>query len=394
MLHTPLSTAAQTAYAALRSASLLEGVRSVASLPGSFSKKTIKGRDYWYYQMPDLTGKQKQIFLGLASEELAELIGKHRRGDEAKTHLRQLTRQAIAAACPAIVPAHAKIIERLADAGFFQAGGILVGTHVYMAYQNYLGVRWQSAAQTLVPCQASSAADHLPSPHRALLQTLPMPLGMSCGLRLALNDDDCALVRHLPPDMKLDLDFAHAVHNVSIAIPSDVTMDMGSDIEALKMGFVPVRSLTTYVKSDERDLQIDFVTSMHRGGDTPVLIKALNVTMQPLKFMEFSMEAPIQVTLLAQRGPITVNAPPPEKYALHKLLVYGERPQNMRIKASKDLEQAASLIEYLAEYDAELLTETWADLLSRGPGWRSRALEGLQALQQRFPDIDTTALNG
>ncbi len=340
MLHTPLSTAAQTAYAALRSASLLEGVRSVASLPGSFSKKTIKGRDYWYYQMPDLTGKQKQIFLGLASEELTELIDTHRRGDESNTHLRQLTRQAIAAACPAIVPAHAKIIERLADAGFFQAGGILVGTHVYMAYQNYLGVRWQSAAQTL------------------------------------------------------DLDFAHAGRNVSIAIPSDVTMDMGSEIEALKMGFVPVRSLTTYVKSDERDLQIDFVTSMHRGGDTPVLIKALNVTMQPLKFMEFSMEAPIQVTLLAQRGPITVNAPPPEKYALHKLLVYGERPQNMRIKASKDLEQAASLIEYLAEYDAELLTETWADLLSRGPGWRSRALDGLQALQQRFPDIDTSALNG
>jgi hypothetical protein len=340
MLHTPLSTAAQTAYASLRSASLLDGVRSVASLPGSFSKKTIKGRDYWYYQMPDLTGKQKQIFLGLASEELTELIDKHRRGDESKTHFRQLTRQAIAAACPAIVPAHAKIIERLADAGFFQAGGILVGTHVYMAYQNYLGVRWQSAAQTL------------------------------------------------------DIDFAHAGRNVSIAIPSDVTMDMGSEIEALKMGFVPVRSLTTYVKSDERDLQIDFVTSMHRGGDTPVLIKALNVTMQPLKFMEFSMEAPIQVTLLAQRGPITVNAPPPEKYALHKLLVYGERPQNMRIKASKDLEQAASLIEYLAEYDAELLTETWADLLSRGPGWRSRGLTGLQALQQRFPAIDTSALIG
>ena len=43
-----------------------------------------------------------------------------------------------------------------------------------------------------------------------------------------------------------------------------------------------------------------------------MLIKAINATMQPLKFMEFSMEAPIQLTLLAQRGAITVNAPPPE----------------------------------------------------------------------------------
>jgi hypothetical protein len=279
-----------------------------------------------------------QIFLGFASPELTHLIERHRQGDDHQIHLKQLTRQAIAAGCLSIVPAHAKIIERLADAGFFQAGGILVGTHVYMAYQNYLGVRWQSAAQTL------------------------------------------------------DLDFANAGRNVSVAIPSDVTMDMGSEIEALQMGFIPVKSLTTYVKSNERDLQIDFVTCLHRGGDTPVLIKALNAVMQPLKFMEFSMGAPIQLTLLAQRGPITVNAPPPEKYALHKLLVYGERPQKMRIKASKDLDQAASLIAYLVVNDSDLLVETWQQLLKNGPGWGRRALEGLQALNARYPEVDTAAL--
>lgn len=338
MLYANLSTAAQTAYASLSSASRLEDVRSVAALPGSFSKKIIKNKAYWYYQTPDLTGKQMQIFLGSASPELTHLIEQHRQGDDHQIHLRQLTRQAIAAGCLSIVPTHAKIIERLGDAGFFRAGGILVGTHVYMAYQNYLGVRWQSAAQTL------------------------------------------------------DLDFAHAGRNVSVAIPSDVTMDMGSEIEALQMGFIPVKSLTTYVKSDEKDLQIDFVTCMHRGGDTPVLIKALNAVMQPLKFMEFSMAAPIQLTLLAQRGPITVNAPPPEKYALHKLLVYGERPQKMRVKASKDLDQAASLIAYLVVNDSDVLVETWQQLLKNGPGWRRRALEGLQALNARYPEVDTTAL--
>lgn len=338
MLYTSLSTAAQTAYASLASASRLGDVRTVAALPGSFSRKVVKAKQYWYYQTPDLTGKQIQIFLGAASDELTGLIALHRSGDDKKLHLRQLTRQAIASGCPAIVSAHAKIIERLADAGFFRAGGILVGTHVYMAYQNYLGIRWQSAAQTV------------------------------------------------------DLDFAHAGRNVSVAIPSDVTMDMGSEIEALKMGFVPVKSLTTYIKSDEPDLQIDFVTCRHRGGDTPVLIKALNATMQPLKFMEFSMEAPIQVTLLAQRGPITVNAPAPERYALHKLLVYGERPQNMRVKASKDLAQAASLIDYLAKNDTELLSQTWDELISHGPEWRSRALAGLKALKERYPGVDSSAL--
>ena len=338
MLYIPLSTAAETAYASLASASRLEDVRTVAELPGSFSRKVVKGKEYWYYQTPDLTGKQMQIFLGLASEALTKLIDLHRSGDDKKVHLRQLTRQAIAAGCPSIVTAHAKIIERLADAGFFRAGGILVGTHVYMAYQNYLGIRWQSGAQTV------------------------------------------------------DLDFAHAGRNVSVAIPSDVTMDMGSEIEALQMGFVPVKSLTTYVKSDEQDLQIDFVTCRHRGGDTPVLVKALNATMQPVKFMEFSMEAPIQVTLLAQRGPITVNAPPPEKYALHKLLVYGERPQNMRVKAGKDLDQAASLIDYLVGHDSEVLREIWDELVNRGAGWRSRAMQGLKAVEERYPDVDTSVL--
>lgn len=339
MLYTPFSTSAQTAYASLASACRMNEVSSIAELPGSFSRKTIKGKEYWYYQTPDLTGKQMQIFLGTATENLSQLIDKHRAGNGQRAHLRQLARQAIAAGCTAIVPSHAKIIERLADAGFFRAGGILVGTHVYMAYQNYLGARWQSAAQTV------------------------------------------------------DLDFAHAGRNVSVAIPSDVTMDVGSEIEALKMGFVPVKSLTTYIKSDEQDLQIDFVTCMHRGGNTPVLIQALNATMQPLKFMEFSMEEPIQITLLAQRGAITVNAPPPEKYALHKLLVYGERPQSMRVKASKDLDQAASLIAYLAAHDAELLTETWNDLLSRGSGWKNRALVGLDALKARYPELDTSALS-
>lgn len=70
--------------------------------------------------------------------------------------------------------------------------------------------------------------------------------------------------------------------------------------------------MTTYVKSDEADLQIDIVTSMHRGDDTPMLIKALSATMQPLNFMEFSMAEPIQMPLLPRTGPILVNTPPPE----------------------------------------------------------------------------------
>lgn len=64
----------------------------------------------------------------------------------------------------------------------------------------------------------------------------------------------------------------------------------------------------------------------------------------------------------------------------------------MRVKATKDLAQAATLIDYLSKNDAELLGETWDGLISQGPGWRSRALEGLKALKEHYPKVDTEAL--
>jgi hypothetical protein len=164
MSFTPLSTAAQTAYASITSASRLEDLRTVAELPGSFSKKIVKGRDYWYYQTADLTGKQIQIFVGLASDELTNLIALHRAGGGKTVHLRQLARQAIAAGCPSIVPSHAKILERLSDAGFFRAGGILVGTHVYMAYQKLpwysLGLCGANPGPGLCACGAKCFSCH------------------------------------------------------------------------------------------------------------------------------------------------------------------------------------------------------------------------------------------
>ena len=138
MLHIPQSTAAQTAFASISSANMLDTVRNIASLPGSFSLKKIKEKPYWYYQTADLTGTQKQFFLGPATDELSALIDLHRNGSGKKLHLKRLSQQAVFAGCTSITPTHAKILLRLADAGFFKAGGILVGTHVFMGYQNYL----------------------------------------------------------------------------------------------------------------------------------------------------------------------------------------------------------------------------------------------------------------
>jgi peptide/nickel transport system ATP-binding protein len=57
--------------------------------------------------------------------------------------------------------------------------------------------------QAQVSRQAPSVAAHLPSPRTALLQALPMPLGMSGSSRLALHADGGAVMRHLTLDAAL-----------------------------------------------------------------------------------------------------------------------------------------------------------------------------------------------
>ena len=336
-----LSTAAQSAFAGLDvAAKQTELDRSVAHLPGGFAKKTIHGRTYWYHQVKSADQKPIQTYIGPDDDETRALMAAHSgpvqagAQQQATLHMRQLTRAALEYGCSEIPNKHAKVITRLADHGFFRAGGILVGTHAFLAYQNHLGLRWQAGGMTL------------------------------------------------------DLDFAHAGKNISIALPSNLTIDTRSAIESLQMGFVPIQSQTTYKKTDEPDFDLDFLTSMGRGLDTPVHIDALNVTLQPLRFMELSLEAPMRATLLSRSGPVVVNVPQPERFALHKLIVFVERRQEMRLKAIKDLAQAGSVIHYLLENDPDLLHAQWQDVVSRGPGWQSRLEEGFAALCQRYPAMN------
>ena len=129
------------------------------------------------------------------------------------------------------------------------------------------------------------------------------------------------------------------------------------------------------------------MTSKGRAGDAPIFVPAFNITLQPLPFMEFSMEGTTVAALITAQGPIVVNVPRPERYAVHKLIVSGERAQAMRTQANKDLAQAASLIDYLAENDSDALAEAWNDAVSRGPGWKRRAVDGARRAAKSFDVI-------
>lgn len=82
-------------------------------------------------------------------------------------------------------------------------------------------------------------------------------------------------------------------------------------------------------------------------------VPRVNLTLQSLRFMELSLQDPMRATLRASSGPIVVNLPRPERYALHKLLVYGERPLAQRTKAREDVAHSAALMDYLLTHDRE-----------------------------------------
>lgn len=336
--YTHLISAAQTAYAQLADAALTtEHMRTIADLSGSFSFKTIKGHKYWYYQYTEPSGKLRQIFVGPDNEAVRSLI-QQKDQPSAAQNLAPLAASAVALGCADVLPKHLRVIRRLSEYGFFRAGGVLIGTHAFLAYGNMLGVQWGDSSRTQ------------------------------------------------------DIDFAHAGKNLALALPSNIEVQTHEAIESLQMGLLPISGLkskagATYLAPRDPGFRLDFLTTLHRGGEENYEHPQLHVTLQPLKFMEFSLVQVQQAVLFNAEGAVVVNIPHPARYALHKLIVYGEREGTFASKSGKDLIQAASLLEYFKENRTWEIKEAYEDLIKRGKGWTSRFERGLAAIEKTYPEL-------
>lgn len=339
----PLSPTAQTAYAQLFDAvQAVELSRSVANLRGSFASKRVKGRMYWYFQYSDVSGKVRQLYVAPDSERVRDLMEQQARNDSIAA-LEPLARSAMALGCEPVLSSHYRVIQRLADYGFFRAGGVLIGTHAFLSFGNMLGVRWGDAARTQ------------------------------------------------------DVDFAHAGKQLAIALPSNVEIDTHVAIESLQMGFLPLAGMDgkaggSWLNPRDPDLQLDFMTTLHRGGMQAYRHPQLGVVLQPLKFMEYLLEDLQQAAVFCNAGTSVVSVPHPARYALHKLIVFGERSATRAVKAAKDLRQSAALLTVLDGQSEWAVREAWNDLIGRGRGWLSRAKRGRDALIKFAPDLEVNRL--
>ena len=339
----PLSLSAQTAYAQVLDAAQGADIsRSVANLRGSFASKQVKGRTYWYFQWTEISGKLRQAYVGPDSDRVRKLIEAHAAGG-AGAALEGLARSALALGNAPVLTKHFKVVQRLSEYGFFRAGGVLVGTHAFLCFGNMLGVHWSGAERTQ------------------------------------------------------DVDFAHAGKQLLIALPSNIEIDAHAAIESLQMGLLPIEHSdggtgATYLDPRDPEFQLDFLTPVYRGGDEPFRHPQLGIKLQPLKFMEYLLQDVQQAAVLNQAGAVLVNVPHPARYALHKLIVAGERPASRIAKSNKDVQQAAALLSVLGEQARWQVDEAWNDLVARGPGWRTRVQRGREALVRVAPELDPEQL--
>ncbi|OGB31606.1 MAG: hypothetical protein A3F78_06710 [Burkholderiales bacterium RIFCSPLOWO2_12_FULL_61_40] len=94
-----------------------------------------------------------------------------------------------------------------------------------------------------------------------------------------------------------------------------------------------------------------------------------------------------QTVLFSAEGAVVVNGPHPARYALRKLLVYGERSGGFAAKSNNDLVRTGCLLSLPKERRPWEVEEAWADLIGRGKSWLTRTKQGLQAADKAFPEL-------
>lgn len=336
----------QTIYAELlERVAAYEATRSIGHTAGSFVTKTVKGQQYYYFQHLGPGGMKRQTYLGRRDALLDGLAERFAEGRASiaveQGSIDRLVALVRAGGAALLDVPSARVLRALADAGVFHAGSVLVGTHAFVVLANVLGVRWAGSFRT--------------------------------------QDVDIAA------DPRLD-----------VAVPG-LSADLPSPLENLQMGFLPVPGLdpsapSTSFKVRGQALRVDLLTPATRTQSQPVSLPRFAAAAQPVRFLDFLIESPIRAAAV-DGGVVAVNVPEPARFALHKLIVAGERPAVMATKRDKDLSQAAQLLEVLDEDRPGDLTLAWEALASRGKPWVKRIETSLPALDRLSPSAARSVRN-
>lgn len=264
-----------------------------------FTTKRPKDQTYWYCQYTDISGARRQRYMGIDSEELRTSIEDAKQSQLASGTIladrKRLVAMITAGGGTPEKGRPAKIIEKLSDAGVFDAGGLLIGSYAFSCYGNLLGVTFDDAMR----------------------RTEDMDIACDQSIEIGFMCDVKADVAAVAPEM---------------AQPKQINP------------WVPPYDM---VASD--GFKLEFLTSRpDPSHKEPIKIERFGINALPLDFLEFIIQNAVQAVVLYGSG-ILVNIPDPARFAIHKLAVSQLRPSSTPEKKRKDLAQASAVIEYLLE---------------------------------------------
>ncbi len=327
----------QTLYQDLVDAHLAHG-RDPDGLGAPFLR-TLRGRKYWYlsYRRGETVA---QRYLGPDTEETLARVKKFRARLADETVFKQAYANKVAQLRSARVLAPdlatGSMLTALADAGVFDLGATLVGTHAFRLYDLEVG-QWVT--------------------RNAPTQTQDVDIASYGQLSVALAQS--AQDRPTPKLAKL---------LPALGLSPAATLDP--------------KGRTGVWRSLDGTLALDLLTPRFGGRDGPAWLDALEVWAQPLHFLNYLLADPIPAVVPYRHG-ILVRIPRPERYAIHKLIVSQDRPASSRAKARKDLAQARALILALAQDRPYELEAAYEAAVENGPRWRE-LIERALAL---MPDV-------
>lgn len=326
----PLGSIATSAYTDL--VRLLKDDAAVA-VTGTPTLKRRGNKAYWYLTRRVGTG-MRFFYVGEESDELrarmASLDTLRAKAKDRQSERSRLVRLLRAEGLTPTDRATGSILSAMADAGTFRLGGTLVGTNAFRLYEGELGLR--------------------------------LPLGGMANT----NDIDIAQFGKL-----------------SVALQDQVDPTLAETFSALKFDPLPgVQPGQTWRWAQGGSGQlVEFLTPAF-GEETVRPLQALGVSAQSLNYLNFLIAEPVHAAALYRSG-VLVQIPRPERYAIHKLIIADRRRDGSgSLKAAKDREQAAFLIQALAEDRPDDLAHAYTDAMATGPRWRDHIANTLQRLPE------------
>ncbi|MCK3777006.1 GSU2403 family nucleotidyltransferase fold protein [Ensifer sesbaniae] len=328
----------QTLYSELSQRALDSSFASEFNVEGRFISAEVKGRRYWYFDLPDGKGGKKRTYVGPVED--TEITRRVENFKDLKADVRERRKLVSTLVREAYLPRPERqtgeIVQALAEAGFFRLRGVLVGTVAYQCYPAILGIR--------LPGMAMITAD---------------------------------------------ADFAQ-FHSISVAV-EDQAPPMLETLKTVDPTFreIPHQAdgrFTTQYASRE-GYRVEFLTP-NRGTDDysgrPTPMPALGgAAAQPLRFLDYLIYHPIRAVLLHGAG-VAVNVPAPERFAIHKLIVASRRltDKDGTAKSRKDLAQSVAIMEAMIETRrTEDLAEAFMEAYDRGPAWKDAIRKSVGQLE-------------